>query len=120
MTMRCPMMSAHDMVPLSGWRYYCEEHGVTVILHGEGPASASPSPSAPVVRGSGPGNMVRLARPSVNGPVYVAKGRGTRYHVVPTCYTLGRSSPAPVVVVVTLDKAERDGKTPCLHCVPKN
>ncbi|WP_159425904.1 hypothetical protein [Streptomyces noursei] len=100
-------MPSHDMQPLSRWAYYCEEHGVTVVFHDDG-SSASQARQHPVSQSAG------------SGPVYVAKGRGMRYHAIPTCYTLGRINPAPVVAVVSLSKAERDGKTPCLHCVPKS
>lgn len=111
-------MATHDMEQLSRWAYYCKEHGVTVVFHPSPPLECPPRPQSDT-RGSplrSPGGGAGQ-RPPRNGPVYIAKGKGERYHAVASCYTLGRASPAPDVAVVSRSKAERDGRTPCLACV---
>lgn len=112
MTMQCPVVSAHDMQRLSRWTYRCEDHGVTVVFHAPGPLSSPPPRSRTTERGS-----TRRAVGS-DGPVYVAKDGGRRYHVTPSCYTLGKC-PAPVITVTSRSKAESDGRTPCGACVKK-
>lgn len=109
MTMRCPVMSMHDMKRLSKWTYSCALHGVTVVFHAPGPPSDPPPRSRSVERGS-PRREV-----GPDGPVYVAKGS---YHAAPSCSTLGKC-PVPVITVTSRTQATRDGLSPCGHCIKK-
>ncbi|MGG7570346.1 hypothetical protein [Streptomyces sirii] len=93
-------MHDHDIEQIGVQQYYCEEHGVRVVLHAPGPSLEVPP------------------RRQGDDPVYVITGRGTRYHGAESCYVLGRARPVPVVVVTSRAKAERDGKTACHACIP--
>ncbi|GCB90328.1 hypothetical protein SALB_03032 [Streptomyces noursei] len=114
--MRCPVLPTHAMATVSPWAYYCEQHGVTVVLHNLD--QSSPAQGHPVSRGSGPGVGLGRRLVSRDSPVYVIRDKGERYHAVPSCHTLNRAR--PFVRVVTLSMAEGEGRTPCDKCVPKS
>jgi hypothetical protein len=112
-------MATHHMQRLSRWAYYCEEHGVTVVVHSSSPPEFPPRHQSDT-RGSplrSPGGGA--GRRPTPDPVYITSGKGERYHEVDSCHILGRSNTGPEVFVVSRSRAQRDGRTPCLACSKK-